>query len=750
MNNRVNFVSKLFLLFFCLAYVAVMQAQGKSVTDYVDPFIGTGAVDNSLSGNCYPGATTPFGLVQLSPDTREQPDWDAASGYNYNHDKIYGFSHTHLSGTGVSELFDVLVLPGSGKPSFFSHERESASPGYYQVWLDDYNVNAELTATTRAGFHRYTYPANEDKTLLIDLNHSRDKGSWGSRIILTQIQVIDNQTIAGYRIIGGWANLRKVCFYAKLSQPFSSHVLKNGNSEYADTKIINGNQLNGSELKALLKFDKSDKPLLVKVGISPVSVENAKQNLESEIRDWDFDRVAANAKAVWEQELGKIKIEGTEEQKTIFYTALYHAYIQPNVVSDVNGQYMSTDFSVKTLPAGHTQYSTFSLWDTYRAAHPFYTLLQPTRTIDFVNSMLRHYQTYGYLPIWHLWGQDNYCMIGNHAIPVVVDAVLKNPSGIDVELAYEAVKNSSLIKHPNSPFDVWEKYGYMPENIQTQSVSITLEMAFDDWCVAQLAQKLGKTADYERFIKRSQFYRNLHNKKTNFFQSKDEKGNWIEPFDPFKYGANGGYPFTEGNAWQYYWYVPHDVPDLIALTGGDKAFVAKLDEFFTNDFHSELNHNASGFVGQYAHGNEPSHHVAYLYNYAGKPEKTQYYVNRILREMYNTSSSGYAGNDDCGEMSIWYVFSAMGFYPVNPSNGIYDFGSPLLNKAEIELPNGNVFTVKAPKKSEEEIYIQSAKLNGKRYDKTYIRHADILAGGVLEFKMGKKPSRWGSALENRP
>jgi predicted alpha-1,2-mannosidase len=451
----------------------------------------------------------------------------------------------------------------------------------------------------------------------------------------------------------------------------------------------------------------------------------------------------------WEKELGKLKVEGTEQQKQIFYTALYHALIQPNTISDVNNEYMTTDFSIEKTD-GSIRYSTFSLWDTYRAAHPLYTLIQEERTVDFLKSLIAHYETYGYLPIWHLWGQENYCMIGNHSIPVIVDAIMKGCKGIDIEKAYEAVKNSSLINHPNSPFDVWEKYGYMPENIQTQSVSITLEMAFNDWCVAQLANKLGKEDDYRRFITRSQYYRNLYNSTTHFFQSKDDKGNWIEPFDPFRYGSNGGYPFTEGNAWQYYWYVPHDITDLVSLTGGDKAFVKKLDEFFTNDYREELNDNASGFIGQYAHGNEPSHHVAYLYNYAGEPWKTQKYVNQIMTELYNTNSAGYAGNDDCGEMSVWYVFSAMGFYPVNPANGVYVIGSPLLQKAEIKLGSGKTFTILAPKKSAKDIYIQSVSLNGRKYEKTYITHSDIFSGGVLEFKMGSNPSKWGVNVVNRP
>ncbi|NDW08584.1 GH92 family glycosyl hydrolase [Dysgonomonas sp. 520] len=741
-------------LLFLLSFF-VLHVYAEKVTDYVNPFIGTGAIENSLSGNNYPGATSPFGMVQLSPDTRQSPDWDVACGYNYNDTNIYGFSHTHLSGTGVAELFDVMLMPVTGDirelvstndyHSSFSHKEESARPGYYQVKLQDSGINAELTTTTRAGFHKYTYPSGAKANVVFDLDHSRDKGSWGTRIILSQIRIVDEYTIEGFRIITGWPNLRKVCFYAKLSKPIRQSVLRNGDTKYFDTPVVNGNKLS-----AILEFDNKDNaPLLIKLGLSPVSAENAKLNLEKEIRDWNFEKVVAEADREWEKELGKLKVEGTQEQKQIFYTALYHALIQPNTISDVNGEYMTTDFSLGKTD-GSIQYSTFSLWDTYRAAHPLYTLIQKDRTVDFVKSLMAHYETYGYLPIWHLWGQENYCMIGNHSIPVIVDAVMKGCRGIDIEKAYEAVKNSSTTNHLNSPFDVWEKYGYMPENIQTQSVSITLEMAFNDWCVAQLANKLGKKDDYDRFMKRSQYYRNLYNKETHFFQSKDDKGNWIEPFDPFRYGANGGYPFTEGNAWQYYWYVPQDVPGLIALTGGDKAFVEKLDEFFTNDHHEELNDNASGFIGQYAHGNEPSHHVAYLYNYAGEPWKTQKYVSQIMTELYNTNSAGYAGNDDCGEMSAWYVFSAMGFYPVNPANGVYVIGSPLLQKAEIELENGKSFTIIAPKKSGKDIYIQSVSLNGKKYDKTYITHSDIINGGILEFKMGASPSKWGVKAENRP
>lgn len=755
----------------CLAVVLfqtiAMNSQSSvgKLTSYVNPFIGTGAVDKSLSGNNFPGAVVPFGMIQLSSDTRHAPDWAQASGYDYNDKVIVGFSHTHLSGTGVAEFFDVLLMPttqnlGTGDKNYlstdhlyeseFSHKQESASPGYYQVDLLKDNIKAELTATERAGFHRYAFPLGAQANVIIDLDHSLNKGSWSTRIINSQIRQIDEYTLSGYRLITGWAKLRKVYFYIRFSKPIKGNDTFDGNRLYTDNKIVNG-----SGLRSVFNFGQQDSvPLLAKVGLSGVSIENARQNLDAEIKDWDFDYVVQQAGEKWEKELQKIQVEATELQKEIFYTALYHTHIQPNIVSDVNGDYTAIDYTKAHVSDGQrAQYSTFSLWDTYRAAHPLYTILQPEGTADFVNSMLGQYKVYGYLPIWQLWGQENYCMIGNHAIPVIVDAVLKGVPGINAEAAYKAVKESSLISHPNSLFDVWEKYGYMPENIQTQSVSISLEIAYDDWCVAQLAKRLGKNDDYKHFMKRALFYKNLYNQETSFFQSKDDKGNWLTPFDPFKYGSNGGYPFTEGNAWQYFWYVPHDMSTLVEMVGGDKAFVKKLDDFFTlghDENSGELNDNASGFIGQYAHGNEPSHHVSYLYNYAGEPAKTQFYVNKILTELYDTTSAGYAGNDDCGEMSAWYVFSALGFYPVNPANGVYVIGSPLVTKAVIDVGRDKTFIIYTPPKSEDQIYIQSVKLNGKPYQNTFIRHSDIVNGGTLDFVMGNKPSKWGAEPKNRP
>ena len=732
MKRLVNLLAAFILSVNCIS--------AQNLTRWVNPFIGTGAVQSSLSGNNYPGATVPFGMVQLSPDTREAPDWAQASGYDYNDSIIYGFSHTRLSGTGASDFIDILLFPtiSDKRKSTFTHQHEQARPGYYQVLLKDEKIQAELTASVHVGVHRYTCSDGDQLKLWLDLDHSANKGSWNRRIIQSQLRMVSPTVVEGYRIITGWAKLRKIYFHLEFSQPILSNQLYDGNRMYENTPVING-----TELRGLFCFDKKwNKELICKVALSPVSIENARLNMATEVPGWDFEYIARAAETSWEKELKKIIIQGTDLQKKIFYTALYHTMVQPNTMSDVNGEYMASDYVTRSVAKGEVHYSTFSLWDTFRAAHPLYTLIHTHRIPDFVKSMMRQYDYYGYLPVWQLWGQDNYCMIGNHSIPVIVDAVLKGVAGVDEEKAYEAVFNSSIVSHPNSPFEVWEKYGYMPENIQTQSVSITLEQAFDDWCVAQLAKRLGKEKDYNHFMKRSAFYRNLFNSKTGFFQPKNDKGEWIEPFDPYKYGANGGYPFTEGNAWQYFWYVPQNIPDLISLTGGNKAFVAKLDTFFTVSYQSgALNDNASGFVGQYAHGNEPSHHVAYLYACAGEPWKTQKYVAYIMNELYSDSSSGYAGNDDCGEMSAWYVFGALGFYPVNPVSGEYVIGTPMLEEAVIQLPGRKTFTVKAPRKEDNEVYICSMKLNGEKYTKNYITHQDIMKGGILEFVMTASPGK---------
>lgn len=714
-----------------VALLAAACATAGRYTRYVNPFIGTGAVENSLSGNCYPGATVPFGMVQLSPDTQEAPDWDKASGYDYNDTHTCGFSHTRLSGTGACDLIDLLLMPTTTDEvwSAVDHSKETARPGYYSLRLSS-GILAELTATTRAGIHRYTYPAGSRQRLYIDLDHSAPKTSWNRRIIQSQLRVVAPNAIEGYRIITGWAKLRRVYFRIELSRPIASCSLIDGSRDYGQVPVVNG-----TTLKAWLDFDpKGGNELTVKVALSTTSIENARLNMQREAASWSFDGYAAQADKAWDDVLGRIEAEGNRQDMEKFYTALYHTMIQPNTISDVDGSYTATDYSTRRMPEGRTYYTTFSLWDTFRAAHPLYIIIAPERNADFVNSMLTHFDSYGYLPIWSLWGQDNYCMIGNHAIPVVVDAVMKDTPGIDPERALNACVASATTSHPGSPFDVWEKYGYMPEDLQSQSVSITLEQAYDDWCVVQLAKKLGHDDIYERFTRRSQYFRNLYNADNGFFQGRTSDGKWLEPFDPLRYGANGGNPYTEGNAWQYSWYVPHDIEGLIELMGGKRKFVERLDRFFTlTEQSGRKNDNASGFIGQYVHGNEPSHHVAYLYGYAGEPRKTQYYVHKICTELYNTSSSGYAGNDDCGEMSAWLVFSAMGFYPVNPASGEYALGTPMMDKVTVHLAGGRTFTVNAHRKDSMSFYVKSVRLDGKKYDLNTISHKAITDGGTLDF-----------------
>lgn len=721
------------IVFPLLFLLSAVEGIAGDYARYVDPFIGTGAVRGGLSGNNYPGATAPFGMVQLSPDTHSAPDWYNASGYDYNDSTIYCFSHTRLSGTGASDFIDIAFFPTTenATKSRFSHSQEAASPGYYSVDLLDEGIRAELSATTRVGIHRYTYPKGKARRLIVDLDHSASKDSWGRTVIQSQIRQTGPRTVEGFRVITGWAKLRKVYFTAEFSDDIVSLSLSDGGTERQGTTVINGRSLKG-----IVDFGNAARPVVAKVALSGVSIPNARLNMEAEAPHFDFDGYVAQTRGNWNEILGLVEAEGPEDRLRTFYTALYHTMIQPNTFSDVNGQYMTPAYSVGQVAAGATQYSTFSLWDTYRAAHPLYSLLLPGHNAAFVNSMLRHYADYGYLPVWHIWGQDNYCMIGNHAVAVIADAVLRGLPGIDVASAYEAVRESSLQSHLNSPFDVWEKYGYMPETQQSQSVSITLEMAYDDWCVAQMARKLGRHADYDRFIARSQYFRNLYDTSTGFFRAKDETGKWIEPFDPLKFGANGGYPFTEGNAWQYCWYVPHDIPALISLMGGDKAFEKRLDTFFAlTDTSGVKNDNISGCIGQYAHGNEPSHHVAYLYNEAGAPRKTQRMVRRIMDEMYNNTSSGYAGNDDCGEMSAWYVFSAMGFYPVNPASGLYSLGTPLFDRCTLHLPSGHDFVITASRRNADDYAVKTVSLNGKKYKSTSISYEDIVNGGNLHFEL---------------
>lgn len=741
---------------FILSAIFATYAFADDHTQYVNPFIGTQTDETgALSGSTFPGACVPLGLIQLCPETEYYVTWDPCCGYDYDKDRIFGFTHTHLSGTGCTDLLDISLMPTILKvdekflpnmPNYsqrFSHEQEEAHPGYYKVRLLDENINVELSATSHTGIHRYTYPQGEKQNLILDVAkmiyngddaYYIEEGQRSYNILNSQIRIIDDHTIEGYRLITGWAKVRKICFHVEFSKPFSSHILMDGQRTVGAGTIING-----KELRAGLSFDNKDTQLMAKVSISAVDQEGARKNFAAECQSWDFSTYTKAAHDLWEKELAKIDIIGKDVDKTIFYTGLYHTLIQPNQISDVDGRYVDTNYDVKKLKTDKKYFSTFSLWDTFRAAHPLYNLIYQDYAADFVNSMVLHQQTYGYLPIWDLWGQDNYCMIGNHAIPVLSRAILTNIPGVDKEAAYKAMFESSTLSHRNSPFEIWEKYGYMPEPLQSQSVSITLEQAFDDWCVYAVAKKLGKTEDAERFHKRSEFYRNLFDESIGFFAPKDEHGNWIRPFDPLGYGSNGGNPFTEGNAWQYLWFVPQNPEGLIDLFGGKKNFIAKLNENFTLEAKSgEGNENASGFIGQYAHGNEPSHHTAYLYNYAGQPWRTQELINEVRQKFYNDKAYGYAGNDDCGQMSAWYIFSSMGFYPFNAGADDFVIGTPLFTESTIHLPNGKDFTIKAPRKSDKEIYVKSVKLNGKPITDLRLTQAQIMEGGVLEFKMSAK------------
>lgn len=737
----------LFLLVLC----AVLGTKATDYTKYVNPFIGTQTDDTgALSGSTFPGPTMPQGMVQLAPETEQYVTWDPCCGYDYNRDSIFGFTHTHLSGTGCTDLIDISLMPTTKKvtPEMlrkgifalpFTHEREAASPGYYMVdLLGGEDIRVELSATVHAGIHRYTFPKGKDQTVILDLDRMTYRGDayyTGRRayqIIQSQIRVVDEKTIEGFRVLTGWAKLRKVYFRAEFSRPIASRIMMDGGRSVGKSDVINGRTL-----RAALSFDSSKgDDLMVKVAISAVDNDGARKNMKAEAQSWDFGYYTKAAHDAWQKELATIDIEGTDDQKIIFYTGLYHVLMQPNTMSDVDGRYMDTNFEIKQMPAGQSYHSTFSLWDTFRAAHPLYTLLYPNVAAQFVRDMILHHDTYGYLPIWDLWGQDNYCMIGNHAIPVVADAILSELPGIDVESAYKAMVESSTRTHLNSPFEVWEQYGYMPQNKQNVSVSITMEQAFDDWCVAAVAKKLGKTEDYERFIKRSEFYRNLFNPATGFFQPKDDKGNWIEPFDPLSYENPC---FVEGNAWQYMWFVPHNPQGLIDLFGGVKPFIKKLDENFTlTETSGEINGNASAFIGQYAHGNEPSHHTVYLYNFAGQPWRTQELVEQVRSSFYNPTPCGYAGNDDCGQMSAWYIFSALGFYPFNAGAAEYVIGTPLFSRAVMHLPNGKDLVINAPRKSEKAIYVKGVKLNGKKITDWKLTHQQIMEGGSLDFTMSTK------------
>jgi predicted alpha-1,2-mannosidase len=711
---------------------------------FVDPFIGTGG-----HGHTYPGAAMPFGMVQLSPDTR-LTGWDGCSAYHFSDDVVYGFSHTHLSGTGCSDYGDILLMPTVGRVllerggpddtsagycSRFSHDRESASPGCYSVMLDDYGILVELTATKRVGVHRYTFPESDAANIVIDLAHRDD-------VISSGIHFVSDTEIEGFRRSKAWAEDQHVYFYAKFSKPFEREgITVGGAPQEGATHAM------GKEVKAFVGFETSGgEEIIVKVGLSAVDTEGARKNLEAEAPGWDFDAVQSSAWDAWNESLGKIEVGGgTVEQRSVFYTALYHAMLAPNLYMDVDGRYRGMDLEIHEAD-GYEHYTVFSLWDTYRAEHPLLVILEPGRTVDFIRTFISQYEQGGLLPVWELGANETYCMIGYHAVPVIADAYIKGIRGFDIEKAYEAMEHSANRDHFG--LDAYREYGFIPAGSEGESVSKTLEYAYDDWCIARIAAELGREDDYAEFIQRAQSYKNIFDPATGFMRAR-MNGGFYEPFDPAEVNFN----YTEANSWQYSFYVPQDVEGLIGLMGGRKRFIEKLDGLF--DAPSEITGRGqpdiTGMIGQYAHGNEPSHHMAYLYCYAGAPWKTQGMARRIMDELYTGGPAGLCGNEDCGQMSAWYVLSAVGFYPVTPGSEVYVIGSPLFEEAVIDVGGGRRFAVRARNASEKNMYVRSAELNGDPYGKSFITHAEIIAGGELVLEMSSKPNRkWGAGEDERP
>jgi predicted alpha-1,2-mannosidase len=750
-----------YLLLSAFLVACMMPSHSIAVPEPVEdalPLIGTGD-----HGHTCPGATVPFGLVQLSPDTRTV-GWDACSGYHYSDSSILGFSHTHLSGTGCADFGDLLVLPVTGelneagnyKPldperfkSSFSHENEIAQPGYYQVMLDKYNTRVELTATPHAGMHRYTFPVSKKCHLLLDLVHGLN-----NQPVESLLKIVSNTTISGYRRSNGWAKDRTIFFVIECSQPFDSFGLE------LNEKALPANHTEalGKNVRGHLDYQNvAGQQIVVRVGLSPTSVDEARQNLQAEIPGWDFDTVRKAAQAVWNENLSRIRIESPNPNiRQTFYSALYHTMTAPTLYNDVDGSYRGPDKAIHS-GAGFQYYSTFSLWDTFRAEHPLMTLVQPGRVNDFIQTMLAFYQesTDHLLPMWPLASYETLCMIGYHSAPIIWDAYAKGFRGFDASLAFQAMRDTAMSGRNRQ--DEYQKFGYVPWVKGRQAAtSMTLEFAYDDWCIAQMAEALGKTNDAELFKKRSLNYKNVWDSKTSFFRSKNPDGTFHEPFDP-KECANwtdsvGSDSYTEADAWQYMFAVMHDVPGMIKLYGGKQPFINRLDQLFNEDSDmSNWTHDVSGLIGQYAHGNEPCHHVAYLYALAGAQYKTAQRVREIQLTQYDNTPEGICGNDDCGQISAWYVWSAIGLYPLNPGSGVYVIGSPLVEKATIQLDpkfyNGGTFTIIAHNVSKQNCYIQSARLNGKPFNRPWISHDEIVNGGTLELDMDILPNKtWGSNI----
>ncbi|QDV74503.1 GH92 family glycosyl hydrolase [Botrimarina mediterranea] len=725
-------------------------------THYVNPFIGTGG-----HGHTFPGATTPYGMVQLSPDTRTL-GWDACAGYHHSDSSILGFSHTHLSGTGIGDLGDVLFMPAAGDAqvvpgpeddpdagyrSRFIHDNERAEPGYYRVHLADEDIDAELTATPRAGFHRYHYPASKPAQLVIDLAHTIH----GHHNPRTELKVINDREIVGLKQSRGWAEHHYVYFHAKFNRPFTAKLYANTQEKQGDSVSAEGGA------QAVLTFEAGDDVVLAKVGISAVDYDGARKNLEAEIADWDFEKVRSDAKLAWQKQLDKINVKGgAPDQRVIFYTALYHTAISPYLFSDADGRYRGVDQEIHTA-TDEPVYTVFSLWDTFRAFHPLLTITDPDRNAAFIRTLLTHYDQGGVLPKWELAGNYTGTMIGYHAVPVIVDAYVKGRRDFDVEKAYRAVVASAHYDRDVAPqasdavrtalvpaakrFN--DELGFIPSDQENESVSQALEFAYNDWCIAQFATALGKSDDTEKYFERARRYRQYFDTETGFMRGLNTDRTWSTPFNP-RFSEHRRDNYTEGNAWQWTWFAPHDVPGLVDLMGGPAPFIKKLDQLFTEDSTIDGANSSvdiSGLIGQYAHGNEPSHHIAYLYNYVGQPWKTQRLVDQILTTLYHNDPDGLSGNEDCGQMSAWYLLNAMGFYQVSPGDPTYSIGRPLFDEVTIQQENGKTFTLRAINNSPENRYVQSVKLNGDGLSAPFFRHAAIVEGGVLELEMGPWPEK---------
>ena len=713
-------------LFSCSA--PQQETAATDYTQYVNTFIG--AADN---GHTFPGACRPFGMIQTSPVTGAV-GWRYCSEYVYEDSVIWGFTQTHLNGTGCMDLGDILVMPVTGNRhrawdgyrSSFQKNSESATPGYYTVTLDEPGVKAELTATLHTALHRYTYNKADSASVLIDLQHGP---AWNEKQYHSQVKACDvkwenDSTLSGHVRNSVWVD-QDYFFTLQFNRPVISTVdLPMGETEKGRRIVATFDLQPGEEV-------------LMKIAMSTTGVEGAKANMAAEQPGWDFEGTRKQAKDEWNSYLSRIEMEGTPDEMTNFYTCFYHALIQPNEISDVDGKYRNAADSIVTATGGKF-YSTFSLWDTYRAAHPFYTMIVPERVDGFVNSLIDQAEVQGFLPIWGLWGKENYCMIANHGVSVVAEAYAKGFKGFDAERAFQAIKQTQTVSHKlKSHWEDYMKYGYFPTDLTAaESVSSTLESVYDDYAAADMARRMGKTEDAAYFSKRADFYKNLFDPTTKFMRPRKSDGTWKSPFDPTQAAhaeSNGG-DYTEGNAWQYTWHVQHDVPGLIALLGGEEAFTNKLDSLFTVELRTQLA-DVTGLIGNYAHGNEPSHHVTYLYTLAGKPERTQELIRQIFDTQYRPAPDGLCGNDDCGQMSAWYMFSAMGFYPVNPVSGEYVFGAPQMPKFVLHLQDGKTFTVLAEGLSKEHKYVESITLNGEPYTKNYITHEDIMKGGTLVYKM---------------